>query len=315
MKTVSLILALAASALAVAQENTLPTTGNVGVGTLTPSAKLDVKGTMRVDSTLTVKDELVTESDARIGEDLKVEGQLYVPNMQMTENMESGMVVIDAQGQVKSLSAPALLAGVYGSDCFMFDLGGGTTSLTPSWQSSSVSGSSTGYLFTGSQCPANVGIGTATPRSRLDVIGTTYTTKLALGIDPQNMTGHFHMKVPVNSTYALPYDVFRIEAADRQLLNLDHTGLLRTREVMVDAEVWPDYVFTDDYRLMPLAEVEAYIDQHGHLPNVPDAETIETEGQNLGEMNKILLEKVEELTLHLIEQQKEIEELKRTIQK
>ena len=159
-----------------------------------------------------------------------------------------------------------------------------------------------------------MGIGTSIPRSRLDVIGTTSTTKLALGIDPQTMTGYFHMKVPVASTFGFQFDVFRIENADKQLLNLDHTGLLRTREIIVDAQVWPDYVFDKDYDLMPLSEVEEFIETNGHLPNVPSAEEMEAEGQSLGEMNKVLLEKVEELTLHLIEQQKQIEELKEQIQ-
>lgn len=55
---------------------------------------------------------------------------------------------------------------------------------------------------------------------------------------------------------------------------------------------------------MPLKKVEAFIFEHGHLPNIPKAEIIEEDGINVGEMNKLLLEKIEELTLHLIEQEK-----------
>ena len=58
---------------------------------------------------------------------------------------------------------------------------------------------------------------------------------------------------------------------------------------------------------MPLKEVENYIEQNGHLPNIPSAETMVEEGINLAEMNRLLLEKVEELTLHIIAQEKRIE--------
>ncbi|MCB0778026.1 MAG: hypothetical protein KDB87_14355, partial [Flavobacteriales bacterium] len=69
-----------------------------------------------------------------------------------------------------------------------------------------------------------------------------------------------------------------------------------------------------DYDLMTLEEVEAYIKKNGHLPNVPSAREVEENGLGLGEMNKILLEKVEELTLHLIEQQKRLDEQAAMIQ-
>ena len=63
--------------------------------------------------------------------------------------------------------------------------------------------------------------------------------------------------------------------------------------------------------LVPLTETEAYIREQGHLPDVPSATEVEEEGLSLGEMNKVLLQKVEELTLHVIELQKQIDELKK----
>lgn len=61
--------------------------------------------------------------------------------------------------------------------------------------------------------------------------------------------------------------------------------------------------------MKPLSEVERYINEHGHLPETPEAAKIEAEGVSLGEMNKLLLKKVEELTLYLLEQEKRIKEL------
>lgn len=75
--------------------------------------------------------------------------------------------------------------------------------------------------------------------------------------------------------------------------------------------VWPDYVFKEDYKLLSLPELEESIDKLGHLPGVPSAAEVKNEGILLGDMNRILLEKIEELTLHVISLQKEIDELKK----
>ena len=73
---------------------------------------------------------------------------------------------------------------------------------------------------------------------------------------------------------------------------------------------WPDYVFQRDYQLPSLQEVKAYIDQNQHLPEIPSEQQIAKEGLNLGEMNKLLMKKVEELTLYLIEKDNELKEQK-----
>lgn len=73
---------------------------------------------------------------------------------------------------------------------------------------------------------------------------------------------------------------------------------------------WADYVFEDNYELPTLTEVSDYIEENGHLPNVPSAEEVETEGIEMGEITRIQQEKIEELTLYMIEMQKEIEMLK-----
>ncbi len=72
---------------------------------------------------------------------------------------------------------------------------------------------------------------------------------------------------------------------------------------------WPDYVFDDDYNLLSLPELETKIESLGHLPGVPSAEEVNENGHALGKMDAILLEKVEELTLHLIDMNKNMERL------
>ncbi|MEP5338787.1 MAG: hypothetical protein ABJL44_19115 [Algibacter sp.] len=94
-------------------------------------------------------------------------------------------------------------------------------------------------------------------------------------------------------------------------------GDIHTQEVKVDllGAVMPDYVFYKDYKLKTLTEVEQYINEKGHLPNIPSAKDAETNGLLLKEMNLKLLEKIEELTLYTIQQEKEIKTLKKDVDK
>jgi hypothetical protein len=86
---------------------------------------------------------------------------------------------------------------------------------------------------------------------------------------------------------------------------LSVNGKVACEEVLVEDLVnWPDYVFTDDYDLMSLEEVEKSIEENNHLPGIPSAAEIEENGLLLGDMQKMLIEKVEELTLYAIDQNK-----------
>lgn len=87
-------------------------------------------------------------------------------------------------------------------------------------------------------------------------------------------------------------------------------GVVSTKVSVLDIDSWPDFVFGNSYKLMNLYELEQYIYANQHLPEVPSAEEVSASGIDLGEMNSILLQKVEELTLHIIELQKQIDELK-----
>jgi hypothetical protein len=84
-------------------------------------------------------------------------------------------------------------------------------------------------------------------------------------------------------------------------------GTIRTRKVRVDPGTWADYVFESDYKLRPLKEVEQYIQQEKHLPEVPSAAEVKKEGLDLGDNQAVLLKKIEELTLYVIQQQKQLE--------
>ena len=87
---------------------------------------------------------------------------------------------------------------------------------------------------------------------------------------------------------------------------LSVNGRIRAREVVVETSNWSDYVFAKDYKLTPLSEVEQHIEKEGHLPGVPSAQDVKDKGVSVGDMQAVLLAKIEELTLHQIEQEKRL---------
>ncbi|MHC0446349.1 hypothetical protein ACWA1F_13145 [Flavobacterium sp. 3-218] len=94
-------------------------------------------------------------------------------------------------------------------------------------------------------------------------------------------------------------------------------GKIHTQEVRVDiaGPLVPDYVFADDYKLKSLQEIESFIKENKHLPEIPSAKEIEKNGLMLAEMNMVLLKKMEEMTLHMIEQSKELRRVKEQLEK
>jgi hypothetical protein len=91
-------------------------------------------------------------------------------------------------------------------------------------------------------------------------------------------------------------------------------GKLIAEEMRVQVNAaWPDYVFNNQYKLMPIEKVEAFVKTHSHLPNIPSAATVKKQGIAVGEMQNKLMEKVEELTLYMIKANKEIKALQEEV--
>jgi hypothetical protein len=156
-----------------------------------------------------------------------------------------------------------------------------------------------------------VGINTLQPRVALDVNGITYSNSLVLGSLPANRIGLFqlHYTGAISDTALLV-----ISNGDRRIFQVSNNGTVRAREVLVNLKNdWPDYVFSPHYKLRSLPELECYLNQYQHLPGIPNAASVEQNGIGLAEMNRLLLEKVEELTLYLIEQEKRIQTLEKQL--
>lgn len=108
------------------------------------------------------------------------------------------------------------------------------------------------------------------------------------------------------------FGTYRLSVAGNSRFNGDAkvTGAVRTKDLFIENVTWADYVFEEEYELTPLSEVESFIAENGHLPNIPSASEVEENGLSIGDMNVKMMEKIEELTLYIIEMEKEIQKLK-----
>jgi len=143
----------------------------------------------------------------------------------------------------------------------------------------------------------NLGIGTQTPKNHLDVtgsivLGNTYAGSTVAAANALLVEG----SIGIGTTNP---DTFKIKA----------NGTIKAKQVIVDVNGWPDYVFDDTNRLTPLTELEESIRQQKHLPDVPSASEIQSKGLDLGQMQVKLLKKLEELTLYVIDQDKKLKAL------
>lgn len=86
-------------------------------------------------------------------------------------------------------------------------------------------------------------------------------------------------------------------------------GTLKAKQIQVKTNIWADYVFEDDYNLMSLNEVENFIDENNHLPNIPSQEEVLSQGIDVGEMQRLQMEKIEELTLYILQLDERVNKL------
>lgn len=150
-----------------------------------------------------------------------------------------------------------------------------------------------------------------TGSSKLYITNQSTASPLIWG-DFANSQLKFHGKVAIGGNISTAFGNFPTTAggASVSAYNLFVKGGILTDEMRVALNsTWADYVFASEYNLKPLSEVEAFIAKNKHLPNVPSAAQVKEEGINVAEMAKIQQEKIEELTLYIIAQNKRIEAL------
>ena len=177
----------------------------------------------------------------------------------------------------------------------------------------------------------NVGIGTASPAAKLHVVGKIIADAdgEALKIDGNvpvvnfYHNGSFKSFISQNNTelYVGANGILHLDGSNGVAIGAVATGgnnyKLAVAGNVVCEELrvklrsnWPDYVFATNYHLPKLSDVEQFIQMHQHLPNIPKAADIKKEGLEVGDMQKRMMEKIEELTLYIIDLQKQIDALK-----
>ena len=169
----------------------------------------------------------------------------------------------------------------------------------------------------------DIGMGTQSPGARLDVQLNDSGFPYGLRLLNQSTTGTFiGLRMETSSPTGADIDFNNIagewrinfDDGDSQELSLDAAGNLRiTGTLTANGSNFPDYVFEPSYRLLRLEEVADHIRQYGHLPNVPSAEEVSERGLDMVKMQKLLFEKVEELTLYAIEQHTRVQALEERI--
>lgn len=263
---------------------------------------------------------------------MMIPGQMYMEMHKPTDPGKENILTIDKDGKVKSMEKAGLLNTIYGNPCFFSSKDGVTNYIySPAWASEP------GKMYTGVPCDANIGIGTDEPIETLDVRGSGFFANIGLGehsdinnkltllqSDPHrngivvNITGSnpnllegVGIKTIVNNPLRKAMTVVDGSGTtEKEVFRVYGNGLIEAKKLRLSLNIWSDFVFDDDYELIPLPELEKYIDKNNHLPEVPSEKEVLEEGVELGEMDAILLQKVEELTLYLIEVNKQVQELK-----
>ncbi|MBE0640286.1 MAG: hypothetical protein IH598_17360 [Bacteroidales bacterium] len=313
-------------------------TGRIGIGNVTdPQAKLHIRAdaeddaTMYLEATGTLKySRLLFTNEhfiqARNGQNLtfntqkethftfqngtirSVNGSATAPAYSFSDNNNTGMFK-------------------FGTNSLAFSIGG-TQKVAIASEGLTVSGfaiTSSGYKvnqytvinssrdYTGRNgiYSGNVGIGIPNPAKKLEVNGDI------------NLTGNLFINnqlVNIQNPWTINGDQIHyagqvaIGTSDPGEYKLAVKGHVRAEEVVVELmDTWPDYVFENDYPLMRLDELQTFISENNHLPGVPSSQQISEEGISLGEMNALLLKKIEELTLYILKQEERISTLENVV--
>lgn len=353
MKKIIIVLAISAPFFGISQVNTsdpLPNNtwspaGNAGVGTgINPQSNFHIHGTANYSLTppKTVPNgELppVYVSDFGVSSKLLftntptgktiTDGTMFHQSVNdfYIDNQEAGgKIVLSSTGNL-SLNAGGTSLVCQGGTNRIFT-GAQIFSLNNEYAGFNIWGASSNGLNVKTSHGHGISVQSTNGYTALRIFGNTETDKI-FSVSAQD--GTFAKKLTIGAVSSAPFSglmnltytvdatssqtLFQIENTEDKLVQIDNQGLLKARRIIVNQETWSDYVFEKEYNLLPLNEVERYIEEEKHLPGVPSEEEVKEEGVDVGKMDEILLKKIEEMTLYIIEMNKKLEEQAKEIEK
>lgn len=264
-------------------DNKIQSNGNVGIGTITPKAKLDVVG------------------QTVLRGDLYIRGDEFVQFVQGRDSDKRGVSI-----------------GVndFGLKTRYRRWSGGSRAYNQIWYDQGGSD----FFYGGSTLPIfsisnkGVGVGTKEISHNLTIKGSGKFMGGESSFTEINSTSSgSYIQQYGNDGSSLSWVIRSYSNSNLQAeFNMGGVlvkGKVQAEEVNISLDGWADYVFKDGYNLMDLDELKSFIDENGHLPGIPKEAEVKKEGINLGEINAKLLEKIEELTLYIIDQEEQIQEL------
>ncbi|WP_316833733.1 hypothetical protein [Pedobacter nutrimenti] len=339
--------------IAYCQQNLLPASGKVGIGTITPVSQLEVLSPAAVGGESLMKFK-VSDAANDYMEVLNSTGgtNMFMPAIKGAVN-SSNTTSLYFLGETNSVN------DIGTNPMIVFDsrLSSGRVNNRPlfGWDNY-------GTRYMTIQAGGNVGIGTTDPSAKLHINASL--TESAIKIGSPNVQGNINVPVGASTGgYNLDFYTWRdiqvdqigariraerinsyqpnnalvqsmdlvfststggiqtelteklrinstgnvsIGTSDAKGYKLAVNGNILATEIKVQAAPWPDYVFSKNYNLPALQSIEKHIKKEGYLPDMPSAKEVESNGINVGEMNAKLLKKIEELTLYIIDQNKEL---------
>jgi len=329
-------------------QNQVDSIGNIGIGTLNPNYPLEVfgqsmfHGKLSVDSLVTLNDSLIVKA-IRIEDDLHIENDLVLRKYINPSLLFPQKLYMDTDGKLISESMVHCLPNGTGNYYPIWETGSnkiftfcpeaniriGINTIYP-LQPLHVNGNGfiNGQLGVGIQATTDplmvngviTSVGNNGKLLRMFSHGTdNYNAIRSTNSNGDHVlfkiqTGNNNGATPVRDAFVIDTDGNIGIGTSKPLSLLSVNGTITAKEIEVTLNGFPDFVFDNDYNLMPLKEVDLFITKFKHLPNIPDEKTVVENGLNLGEMDALLLQKVEELTLYIIELNKKIEEQEKKIE-
>lgn len=290
-------------------------TGNVGIGTSTPNEKLEVNGNVTVPfgyfygaSGVAYKKLMQTAWDARNGDYLSfytagTNASNMAEKMRITTSGSVGIGIADPEAKFHVLDDVAIGSSVNDKTRLSSVTGnaGGNKVSQSTWLYRSSAGSD--WLSTSIHDGISVDASFKSPGTDTK---TWWGRQPYLDVQTWGNAATTYMSLEQGK---LCIGAKRSVAHPNAMLSVD--GKIVCKDLYVTASSdWPDFVFEKNYKLAKLSEVRAYYEANKHLPNVPTASEIEEKGINMSEMSAIQMQKIEELTLYIIQLKDEIESLK-----